>query len=142
MPWRPACRCPTVWTGDLRNVYVDQVAYWLHRDNIYFWRFGDLILLRVLPWLDRPEIQSRADVIYNTECQVAQAVSEDLTIDGVHYEAPKSVERLRVEMADNIGPDPRFDAQGRRRIASDTRVALFCPLFRAAILEPPAPAVR
>ena len=43
MPWRPACRCPTVWTGDLRDVYVDRVAYWLQQDNIYFWRFGDLM---------------------------------------------------------------------------------------------------
>ena len=96
----------------------------------------------MLSWLDRPEIQSRADVVYNTECQVAQAVSEDLTIDGMLYQPPKAVERLRIEMADEIGPDPRFDANGRRRIASDTRVTLSCPLFRAAILEPASPPTR
>lgn len=137
MPWRPACRCPTVWEGDLRDVYVDQFAYWLGQENVYYWRVGDLILLRVLPWLDRqPVYLSRADAIYNTECQVAEGLSEDLTIDGVLHRVPEALERLRVEMAARIGPDPRFAPDGTRRIASDTRVTLFCPLFRATILEP------
>jgi hypothetical protein len=29
MPWRPACRCPTVWSGDLRDIYVDQFTEFL-----------------------------------------------------------------------------------------------------------------
>lgn len=137
MPWRPACRCPTVWTGDLRNIYVDEVAEALADRHIYFWRFGDLILLRVLPWLDRPPVhRSRADAIYNMECKVAEGLSEDQVIDGMLHRAPEAVDRLRVKMAAKIGPDPRFASDGSRRISADTRISLFCPLFRATILEP------
>jgi hypothetical protein len=39
-------------------------------------------------------------------------------------------------MAARIGPDPRFAPDGTRRIAADTRISQFCPLFRATILEP------
>lgn len=136
-PWRPACRCETVWRGDLRDVYVDFVAEALDDSRIYYWRFGDLVLLRPLPWLDGHEIVSRSDTVYDIECKVAQMLGDDVTIDGVLYRAPEPLKRLKVEMAQAIGPDPRFDPDGRRRIAADTRITRFCPLFRAAILEPP-----
>jgi hypothetical protein len=141
-PWRPACRCETVWWGDLRDAYVDFVAEALDRSGIYHWRFADLILLRPVPWLDDHELVPRSEDIYDIECKVAEMLGDDVTLDGVLYRAPEALQRLKVEMADRIGPDPRFDAQGRRRIAADTRITLFCPLFRAAILEPPRPAER
>lgn len=49
MPWRPACRCPTVWSGDLRDIYVDQFTEFLGEENVYYWRFGDVVMIRVLP---------------------------------------------------------------------------------------------
>jgi hypothetical protein len=141
-PWRPACRCATVWQGDLRDVYVDQFAGWLRQENVYHWRFGDLILLRVLPWLDRTQIWSRADAIYNGECKLAASLSDDQTIDGVFYPAPETIKRLKVELEPRLGPDPRIKPDGTRIVGLDTRVARFCPLFRATILEPPPPTER
>lgn len=135
-PWRPACRCYTQWTGDLRDVYVDYVAINLDRNEISYWRFGDIILIRFLPWLDGRQISTRSDAIFNIECKVAEMLSEDVTLDGVLHRAPEIVDRLRVEMAAQIGPDPRFAPDGTRRIAADTRVSQICPLFRATILEP------
>lgn len=130
----------TVWQGDLRDVYVDEFTGWLREENVYYWRFGDLILLRVLPWFDRPPIWTRADAIYNGECKIAAALSDDQTIDGVLYPAPDAVKRLKIELEPRIGPDTRFNPDGTRAwYGSDTRVALSCPLFRASIVEPPAP---
>lgn len=135
-PWRPACRCKTVWWGDLRNIYVHEFTYSLEHENVYYWRFGDLVLLRVLPWFDGNELWSRSDIIYNMECKLAEALSDDETIDGVLYPAPELVTRLKVELEPKIGPDPRLKPDGTRAIGYDTRVAFSCPLFRASILEP------
>lgn len=137
-PWRPACRCPIVWHGDLRDVYVDQVANSLRRESIYYWRFGDLILIRALPWFDRTQIWTRSDAIYNIECKLAGSLSDDQTVDGVFYPAPETVRRLKVELEPRIGPDPRIKPDGTRRVGLDPRVAFSCLLFRATILEPPA----
>jgi hypothetical protein len=141
-PWRPTCRCDTVWQGDLRDVYVDEFTDMLDRSHVYYWRFGDLVLLRAIPWFDGDDFWSQADAVYNWECKVAEAVSEDQVIDGVLHRAPEAVERLRAKMASRIGPDPRFAPDGTRKIAADTRVTRFCPLFRAAILDPPSPTGR
>jgi hypothetical protein len=117
-PWRPACRCHTQWTGDLRDVYVDYVAKNLDRSCIFYWRFGDIILIRFLPWLDGEQISTRGDAIFNTECKVGEMLSEDVTLDGVLHRAPEAVDRLRVEMAARIGADPRFAPDGTRLIAA------------------------
>jgi len=135
-PWRPTCRCETLWTGDLRDAYVDFVSEALDNSGIYHWRFGDIILLRPFPGLDGHGLVPRSEDIYDIECKVAQMLGDDITLDGVLYRAPEAVQRLKVEMAARIGPDPRFNPDGSRRIAADTRITLFCPLFRATILEP------
>jgi hypothetical protein len=95
----------------------------------------------VLPWLDGVEIGSRADAIYNGECKIAEALSDDETIDGVHHPAPEAVKRLKVELEPLLGPDPRLQPDGTFRWwNADTRVGRSCRLFRASILEPAAPA--
>lgn len=141
-PWRPACRCGPVWWGDLRDIYVDEFTAMLELSGVYYWQFGDLVLLRVIPWLDGTEFMSQADAVYNWECKVAEALSEDQTIDSVLYPEPELVKRLKVELEPTIGPDPRFNPDGSRRIAADTRVRYSCPLFRASILEPSPPPKR
>lgn len=138
-PWRPTCRCQQGVRGDLRDVYVDRFALWLRQDKVYYWQLGDVILLRVLPWLDGVEIETRADAIYNGECSIAEALSDDQTIDGRFYPAPEAIKRLKVELEPRLGPDPRIKPDGTRIVGSDTRVTRSCRLFRAAILEPPAP---
>jgi hypothetical protein len=135
-PWRPICRCQEGVQGDLRDIYVDRFALWLRQDKIYYWRLGDLILLRVLPWLDGVEIGSRADAIYNGECKIAEALSDDETIDGVLHVAPELVKRLKVELEPTLGPDPRIKPDGSRIVGADTRVRRSCRLFNAAVLEP------
>lgn len=138
MPWRPACRCSTVWSGNLRDIYVDQVVKFLKQENVYYWRFGDVVMIRVLPWLDGNELWARDEIIYDAECKLAESLSEDRTINGIVYPAPEAVKRLKVELEPIIGPDPRIKADGTRIHGSDPRVRFHCALFRAAILEPPA----
>lgn len=120
-------------------MYVDEFASWLRQENIYYWRFDDLILIRVLPWLDRVQIWTRSDAMYNGECKLAASFSDDQTIDGKFYPAPEAVKRLKLELEPRMGPDPRVKPDGTRIVGSDTRVTRSCRLFRAAILEPPAP---
>jgi hypothetical protein len=81
-------------------------------------------------------------LIYDAECKIARMLSDDVTIAGVLYRAPEAVRQLKVEMASRIGPDLRFEPDGTRKIAADTRITRFCPLFRAAILGSPSRADR
>jgi hypothetical protein len=142
-PWRPACRCDTIWRGDLRDVYVDEFVEGLTQANVAYRRFGDLVLLRAIPWLDGDEWWSQADAVYNTECKSAEALSDDQTIGGVLYPAPEIVKRLKAELEPEIGPDTRFNPDGSRAwYGSDKRVRYSCSLFRASILEPSSSANR
>lgn len=75
-------------------------------------------------------------VILNAERKLAEALSDDQTIDGVLYPAPEKVKRLKKELEPIIGPDPRRRPDGTWVHGSDTRVSGNCQLFRAAILEP------
>jgi hypothetical protein len=134
-PWWPTCGGKLI-TGDYRDVYVDRFAKALNRDNVYYWRSGDLVLARLLPWLDGDEYWGQDAVILNAERKLAEALSDDQTIDGVLYAAPEEVKRLKKELEPIIGPDPRRRPDGTWVYGSDTRVAGNCQLFRAAILEP------
>ena len=138
-PWRPTCRCHTAPEGDLRDAYVDAFAAFMRQEHVYHWRFGDLILIRVLPWFDQVEIWTREDAIYNTECKLAAYFSEDQIVDGKPLPAPAAVKRLKVELEPTMGPDQRIKPDGTRIVGLDTRVQRSCRLFRASILEPPAP---
>jgi hypothetical protein len=135
-PWWPTCGGELI-TGDYRDVYVDEFARYLAREGVYYWRFGNLVLVRVLPWLDGNELWGQEAVILNAEKKLAEALSDDQTINGVLYPAPEEVKRLKKELEPIIGPDRRFAADGTRLYyGSDTRVSRNCQLFRAAILEP------
>jgi hypothetical protein len=134
-PRWPTCGGKPI-TGDYRDIYVDEFARWLDSLNVYYWRSGDLVLVRALPWLDGDEYWSQGDVIVNGEVGIADALSDDQTIDGVLYPAPEEVKRLKKELEPIIGPDPRRRPDGRWVHGSDTRVSRNCQLFRAAILEP------
>jgi hypothetical protein len=135
-PWWPTCAGKLIF-GDYRDIYVDRFAKALTRDNVYYWRSGDLVLVRMLPWLDGDEYWGQETVILNAERKLAEALSDDQTIDGVYYPAPEEVKRLKKELEPIIGPDRRFAADGTRLYyGSDTRVGRNCQLFRAAILEP------
>jgi hypothetical protein len=135
-PWWPTCGGKLI-TGDYRDVYVDEFARFLAREDVYYWRSGDLVLVRALPWLDGNELWGQEAVILNAEKKLADALSDDQTIDGVFYPAPDEVKRLKKELEPIIGPDRRFAPDGTRLYyGSDTRVSRNCRLFRAAILEP------
>lgn len=54
---------------------------------------------------------------------------------------PEDVVKVKRGMRE-LGRYPRFNRDVSRRIAADTRIMRFCPLFRAAILEPPPPPER
>lgn len=135
-PWRPTCGGRLI-IGDYRDIYVDEFASWLDSFNVYHWRFGDVIVVRALPWLDGDEYWGQAAVILNGEKRLAEALSDDQTISGVLYPAPAGVTRLKKELEPIIGPDRRFAPDGTQLVyGSDTRVGRNCQLFRAAILEP------
>jgi hypothetical protein len=134
-PWWPACGGQPI-TGDYRDIYVDEFARSLTREGVYYWRFGDLVLIRLLPWLDGNKYWGQSDIILNAEEKLANALSEDPTIDGVLYPPPEEVKRLKQVLEPIIGPDPRRRPDGTWVHGSDTRVSRNCQLFRAAILEP------
>ena len=137
-PWRPTCRCHTAPEGDLRDIHVDAVTAFMRQEHVYHWRFGDLILIHVLPWFDQTRIMTRSDIIHNMECKLAASFSEDQIVDGALYPAPTAVKRLKVELEPVMGPDQRIKPDGTRIVGLDTRVRRSCRLFRASILEPPA----
>jgi hypothetical protein len=134
-PWWPTCGGKLI-TGDYRDIYVDEFARFLAREDVYYWRFGDLVVVRLVSWLDGNEYWGQRDIILNAEEKRANALSDDKTIDGVFYPAPEEVKRLKKELEPIIGPDPRRRPDGTWVYGSDTRVSRNCQLFRAAILEP------
>jgi hypothetical protein len=140
--WIPDCGGEPV-EGDYRDIYVDLFVRWLDQTGVYYWRFGDVVLIRELGWGDGDELLDRGEVILKGETGIADYLSEDQVIDGVLHPAPEAVKRLKVELAPIIGPDPRILPDGRVAIGSDTRVSRHCTtLFRAAILEPDGGAPR
>jgi hypothetical protein len=50
-PWWPSCYGKPI-VGDYRDIYVDEFVRWLAEGEVYHWRFGDLVLLRLLPLFD------------------------------------------------------------------------------------------
>jgi hypothetical protein len=134
-PWWPSCDGKPI-VGDYRDIYVEEFVRWLAEDEVYYWRFGDVVLLRLLPLFDGTDLIPRRAVVPNGERKLAEALSEDQTIDGVLYRAPEEVKRLKKELEPIIGPDPRRRPDGSWVHGSDTRVGRNCRLFRAAILEP------
>jgi hypothetical protein len=134
-PWVPTCGGRPI-IGDYRDIYVDEFVRWLAEGEVYYWRFGDVVLLRLLPLFDGTDLIPRRAVVPNGERKLGEALSEDQTIDGVLYPAPEEVKRLKKELEPIIGPDPRRRPDGRWVHGSDTRVSRNCQLFRAAILEP------
>ena len=98
MPYQAECFDETV-PGPYRKVYVDNVAYWFRNIHIYYWRFGNTILLRVLPIFDGNAVFDRSDAILNT-IKIADDLSEDVRRDGVFYPAPPAVKRLKAEHPD------------------------------------------
>jgi hypothetical protein len=134
-PWLPTCGGTPI-IGDYRDIYVDRFAKWLADGDVYYWRIGDIILLRPFPWFDGTDQIPRRSILLNGERGFAEALSDDQTIDGVLYPAPEEVKRLKKELEPIIGPDPRRRPDGRWVHGSDTRVSRNCQLFRAAILEP------
>jgi hypothetical protein len=135
-PWWPTCGGRLI-TGDYPDVYVDEFTDSLAQGDIYFWRFGDVVLLRVLPAFDGTDLIPRRSVVASSERKLAEALSDDQTINGVLSPAPEAVKRLKKELEPIIGPDRRFAPDGTRLYyGSDTRVGRNCRLFRAAILEP------
>jgi hypothetical protein len=103
---------------------------------VHYWRFGDIVLLRVFPIFDGTDLIPRRSVVYTDQRKLAEILSEDQTIDGVFYPAPEEVKRLKKELEPIIGPDPRRRPDRRWVHGSDTRASRNCRLFRAAILEP------
>jgi hypothetical protein len=135
-PWWPTCGGKPI-IGDYRDIYVDEFTGSLAQGDIYFWRFDDVVLLRLLPAFDGTDLIPRRSVVASSERKLAEALSDDQKIEGVLYPAPDEVKRLKKELEPIIGPDRRFAPDGTRLYyGSDTRVGRNCQLFRAAILEP------
>jgi hypothetical protein len=82
--WVPDCGGAPI-EGDYRNIYVDLFTDWLDETDVYYWRFGNVVLLRELGRGDGDETLDRGDAILNGETGIADYLSEDQTIDGILY---------------------------------------------------------
>ena len=104
-----------------RDIYVERLTVFLGRENVAYARFGDWVLVQLLPWLDGNELWGQGAIIMNAERKLAELLSEDQTFDGIPYPAPEEVKRLKKELEPVIGPDPRHRPDGSWVYGSDTR---------------------
>lgn len=102
MPWQARCyeeRTP----GPYRPIFLREVTAALSQDNIYHWRIGDAILLRVVPLFDGKgqgplihDIFYRASTLLNIG-KIQGMLEEDVTIDGVLYPKPPALIEVEKE---------------------------------------------
>ncbi len=74
--------------------FMERVKYGFRQLGVYYWHIGDVILLRILPFLDGSEHFDQGDAIGNSEWGVAMSL-----IDEFH-------ERIKAGEDANVGPNP------------------------------------
>jgi hypothetical protein len=95
VPWQATCFEEPV-PGPYRPIFVTSVSDWFSRRNVYHWRFGDLLLLRVVPLFDGDEHFDRDGVLLNVT-GISDELEDDLTINGTLYPKPPRVRELQEE---------------------------------------------
>ena len=95
VPWQARCYEEVV-PGPYRPIFVDEVSAWLARQDVYHWRIGGIILLRVLPLLDGNEIFNRGDTILNIS-KISDELEQDVMVGGTLYRKPPAVKRVEEE---------------------------------------------
>lgn len=93
VPWQARCYEEQV-PGPYRPIFLKWVTTWLSLQNVYYWRLGDTILLRVLPLFDGNERFNRGDVLLNIT-GISDEFEDDVTTDGVLY--PKLPALIQIE---------------------------------------------
>ena len=95
VPWQARCYDEPV-AGPYRPIFLAQVMAWLSLTDVYYWRFGDRILLRALPVFDGEYFFDRAGVLLYI-AKISDRLQENVTIDGVLYPKPPAVKRVEEE---------------------------------------------
>jgi hypothetical protein len=99
VPWQARCYEEPV-PEPYRPIFLKRVTAWLSQDDIYYWRIGDVILLRVVPLFDGKgrgpiidDLFYRASTLLNIG-KIQDMLEEDVTIDGVLYPKPPAVREV------------------------------------------------
>lgn len=111
VPWQAQCYEEPV-PDPYRPIFLKGVTSWLSRQNVYYWRIGDTILLRVLPLFDGNERFNRGDVLLNIGTKSGY-LENDVTIDGVLYPKPPALIQVEQEQQQS----GRYDGFERCRAA-------------------------
>lgn len=92
MPWRASCYTEPV-PGPYRPIFLKNVSEWLAGNDVYYWRLGDLILLRLVPIFDGYRSITRETILLNIG-KISLMLEDDVTIDGVLYPKPPAVREI------------------------------------------------
>ena len=95
VPWQARCYEEPV-PGPYRPIFVEEVAAWLARQDVYHWRWDGVILLRILPLFDGNDVFDRGDTILNVN-KISDDLENDVTIGGVLYPKPPAVREIEEE---------------------------------------------
>jgi hypothetical protein len=95
MPWQARCYEEPV-QGPYRPIFLKEVSSWLSRQDVYHWRIGDTIFLRIFPLFDGNKYFDHRDAILNIR-GLMEDLERDITIDGVLYPKPPALIRVEQE---------------------------------------------
>lgn len=95
VPWQARCYEEPV-PGPYRPIFLDSVTSWLSRQDVYYWRIGDTILLRALPLFDGNERFDRGGTLLNIG-KIQSYLEEDYTLNGVLYPKPPALVQVERE---------------------------------------------
>jgi hypothetical protein len=95
VPWQARCYEEPV-PGPYRPIFLREVTEWLSQEDVYFWRFGGIIMLRLAPLFDGNRVFNRENTIVNI-AKISDMLQDSVTIRGVTYPKPPAVSQVEEE---------------------------------------------
>ena len=141
--YKPSCRGPSQsifgipgrMDGPLRPEYVEMLTRAMRRDGFRHWRFGNTILVPLLPIFDGSDLAgSWADFVNNTEWRIASSIVNGYTAHGC-APPPEAVRRLDESIRGTCGVPPERRLDGQVVYPRGVQISNDCTLFRAAVIR-------
>lgn len=108
----------------MNSQYVMHLKRWFRLLGVYYWHIGDVVLIRLLPFLDGSEHFDQHNAIIN---------SERKAVGSVVYEY---LERIKAGEGPGVGPNPipdQFFALLDPKTGKSTISSRGCPMMRLVI---------
>jgi hypothetical protein len=92
VPWQARCYEEPV-PGPYRPIFVETVATSFAKQNVFFWRIGNTLFVRVFSLFDGYGNVTRGTIFLNLNKIIAM-LANDITIEGVTFPKPPALKQI------------------------------------------------